>query len=92
MKSTLIRIFVVMTLATSISAFAGTKKDHTAKTNCDSGNTEGTSTPSPQAADKTNRNEAQSEQSDQDQEKSRRQRLIEEQNKQWLHDVQYLGS
>jgi len=89
MKSTLIRIFVVMTLATSISAFAGTKKDHTAKTNCDSGNTEGTSTPSPQAADKTNKNE---EQSDQEQEKSRRQRLIEEQNKQWLHDVQYLGS
>jgi hypothetical protein len=89
MKSTLIRVFIVMTLATSISAYAGTKKDHTAKANCNSGNTEDTSTPSPQAADKTNKNE---EQSDQEQEKSRKQKLIEEQNKQWLHDLQYLGS
>ena len=81
MKHSLIRILTIMTLASSISAFAGSDKPGDAKkTNSDKTNCEATAAPA-----KADRSAAQS---DEEKEKSERKRLIEEQNKQWLHDVQ----
>ena len=80
MKNFLIRILTIMTLATSISAFAAPEKPAAAtKTNSNAG-CETTAAPS-----KADRSEAQS---DESQQKSERKRLIEQQEKQWLHDVQ----
>ena len=82
MKNTLIRIFTIITLATSISAFAGSDKSaKDAKTKPNDTKCETTAAPS--TAD---RKEGQS---DNNEEKARK-RLIEEQEKQWLHDVQNL--
>jgi len=78
MKSTLIRILGIMILATSISAFA-LPESKAKKTNCDNTASESTTAP-----------DSKVDQSDNSQEKSRRERLIEEQDKQWLHDVQNL--
>ena len=81
MKNSLIRILTIMTLATSISAFGASDKPADGKkANSDKANCEATTTSS-----KTDRSEAQS---DESKEKSERQRLIKEQEKQWLHDVQ----
>ena len=78
MKSTLIRILGIMILATSISAFAQPESS-AKKTNCSNTTSESTTAPDSKA-----------DQMDKDQEKSRKDRLIEEQDKQWLHDVQNL--
>ena len=85
MKSSLIRILTIMTLASSISAFAGSNKPaDPKKTNSDKANCEATAAPS-NASSKAGQSDAQS---DEEKEKSERKRLIEQQNKQWLHDVQ----
>ena len=76
MKSTLIRILAIMTLATSISAVAQ-PKSKASKTNCSNTTTESTVAP-----------DSKTEQRDNGREKSGKERLIEEQDKQWLHDVQ----
>ena len=75
MKSTFMRILAILTLATSISAVAQ-PESKAKKTNC---NTTSENTTAP---------DSKTEQNDKDQEKSRKERLIEEQDKQWLHDVQ----
>lgn len=83
MKRNLVRIFAIMTLATSISAFA--KSDEPAKkSKNNSKNCEATATVA-----KADQNRA--DQNLTDEEKARK-RLIEEQEKQWLHDLQYTGS
>ncbi|HEY6968874.1 MAG TPA: hypothetical protein VJA94_06710 [Candidatus Angelobacter sp.] len=79
MKSTLIRVLGIMILTTSISAFAQ-PDSKPKKTNCESTASASTSAPDSKAD--------QAEKTDKDQEKSRKDRLIEEQDKQWLHDVQ----
>ena len=78
MKSTLIRILGIMFLATSVSAFAQ-PESKTNKTNCYNN-----------ASESTTASESKADQTDKDQEKSRKERLIQEQDKQWLHDVQNL--
>lgn len=81
MKSTFIRMLAVLTLATSISGFGLSEKPKSAvKTSSDNTNSE--TTPAPSKTDQTDM------QSDDSQEKSQRQRLIEQQEKQWLKDVQ----
>lgn len=87
MKSTLMRIFGIMTLATSISAFGLSDKPAKAakdKSN-NTANCENTAAPASAKAEQAKG------QSDDNEEKAR-QRLIKEQEKQWLHDLQYLGS
>ena len=79
MKNSFIRILTIMTLATSISAFALADKASDPKTAKSDTNCETTA-----ASAKTGRSEAQSD----DSQKSEKQRLIEQQEKQWLHDVQ----
>lgn len=81
MKSTLIRMLAVLTLATSISGFALSEKPKTAA-KASSDNTSSETTAAPSKADQTDV------QSDDSQEKSQRQRLIEKQEKEWLKDVQ----
>jgi len=84
MKSTFVRILSVMTLATSISAFGLSEKAVSVKS-CNDSSAETTKAPETgdaRSADKY------SGQSDPSQEKARKQ-MIEEQEKQWLHDVQY---
>ena len=82
MKNSLIRILTMIILTTSISAFAGSdKSENAAKTKSNDTKCETTAEPA-----KAERNEGQS---DNNEEKTR-QRLIKEQEKQWLHDVQNL--
>lgn len=84
MKGNLVRIFAIMTLASSISAFA--KSDEAAKkskTNSKNTNCEATA-----LAVKADQNKA--DQNLTDEEKARK-RLIEEQEKQWIHDLENTG-
>lgn len=77
MKGTLLRMFAIMTLATSISAFAPAEEPaKAAKENSKNTNCEAASTPS---------------KADQDKEEQARKRLIEEQEKQWIHDLENTG-
>lgn len=86
MKSALIRILSIMTLATSISAFALPEKATAAKsTNANNAGCETTTGPYNPDKQKTDQDPGQS---DNGQEKSRKQVQIEEQDKQWLHDLQ----
>lgn len=86
MKTTLIRIFAIMTLATSMSAFAMSEKPKDAgaakanKANC-------TETTVSYPVDQPSSNDR----SDEDNAKSRQQK-IKEQNKQWLHDLQTISA
>ena len=85
MKGNLVRILAIMTLASSISAFA--KSDEPAKkskNNSKNTNCEATATVAKADQNKADQNLT-------DEEKARK-RLIEEQEKQWLHDLQYAGS
>ena len=77
MKNTLIRILAIMTLATSISAFGLSEKASEAKKTHSSNAT--TTTSYAQDEPKADRS--------QDKKRSREQ-MIQEQNKQWLHDLQ----
>jgi hypothetical protein len=80
MKSTLIHLMSIVTLATSMTAFAAPKKDMKS-TNANAATTCAPSSRDTQVA-------APEAQSDNDQEKSHQR--IKEQEKQWLHDVQNL--
>jgi hypothetical protein len=80
MKSTLIRVLSIMTLASSLSAFA--LSDKAKNSTAPSGETKCAPASSERRADQDKG------QSDNDQEKSRLM-LIREQEKQWLHDLQY---
>lgn len=80
MKSTLIRLLSVVTLATSMTAFAAPKKDMT------STNSSVAPTCAPASRD-TQVAAPDKAQPDNDQEKFR-QMKIKEQEKQWLHDFQ----
>ena len=87
MKSTLIRIFAIMTLATSMSAFAmSDKAAATENTNCNNAKSEATTVANTPDGGKTDQTDEG--QSDNSQEKSRKQQLIEQQEKQWLQDLQ----
>lgn len=82
MKTSLIRLFTLITLATSMSAFALPAQSNAARNvNC--------STASDTKPASTNNDVSGSEkgQGQQDQEKARQQ-LIEQQNKEWLHNLQ----
>lgn len=85
MKSTLVRFFAIMTLASSMSGFALTEKAPVAKnTNSDKASCETASASYGPDAWMTDKDE---EQSDNSQAKSRKQKQVEEQDKQWLHDL-----
>lgn len=79
MKNTLIRLLSIATLASSLSAFALSDK---AKTSTGSNTECAAASRNAQTADQDKG------QSDNDQEKAR-QRLIKEQDEQWLHDLQF---
>jgi hypothetical protein len=81
MKSTLIHLLSVVTLATSMTAFAAPKKD------MNSTNASAATTCAPASRD-TQVAAPEKAQLDNDQEKSHQR--IKEQEKQWLHDVQNL--
>jgi hypothetical protein len=81
MKSTLINLLSVVTLATSMTAFAAPKKDMNS-TNSNAATTCAPASRNTQVAPDKG-------QPDNDQEKSR-QKKINEQEKQWLHDLQNL--
>jgi len=76
MKGTLIRILSIVTLATSISAFGLSEKASAAKKTHSSNAT----TTAPYTQDEPK--------ADQDQAKKSREQVIEEQNQQWLHNLQ----
>jgi len=77
MKSTLIRILSILTLATSISAFGlAEKASATKNTNCSDATTTAPYTQEERKADQN-----------QEKEKTREQK-IQEQNEQWLHNLQ----
>ena len=86
MKSTLVRIFAIMTLATSMSAFAMPEKGKDNNTtNSSKTNAEETTVSCP--ADQKKSEERPDKDNDQ-----ARQEQIEKQNQQWLHDLQgYYG-
>jgi hypothetical protein len=82
MKTSLFRLCTILTLATSMSAFAASgKSKRTRDGNCT------TATDTKQASKNSDAGESNEGQSRQDPEKAR-QKLIEEQNQQWLHDLQ----
>ena len=86
MKSTLVRILSIMTLATSISAFGlSDKATSVNNASCNDANAETTKAVETRDARSADRYPGQS---DNGQEKSRK-HLIEEQERQWLKDVQY---
>ena len=86
MKNTLIRFLTLMTLATSISAFAvSDKAAKDEKCNADAKS----ETAAASAAHKARKAARDEEPSDNSPEKSR-ERLIQQQNKQWEHDTQNL--
>jgi hypothetical protein len=82
MKTSLIRLFTVMTLATSMSAFALPAQSNEAR----NGNCSTASATEPASAN-SDVSGSEKGQGQQDQEKARQQ-LIEQQDKQWLHDLQ----
>jgi len=85
MKNTLTHILAIMTLATSISAFALSEKPCAAKdTGSNNASSETTTAPSSRDAGKAYQDQ---EPLDNNQENPRK-NLIEQQNKQWLHDAQ----
>lgn len=82
MKTSLIRLFTIMTLATSMSAFALPTQSNAARNgNC---NTASDTRPASANNDVSGSEQGQGQQ---DEEKARQQ-LIEQQDKQWLHDLQ----
>lgn len=81
MKHALIRLLTIMTLASSLSAFAISDK---AKTST-AANSDPACAPASQNAQTADQDKAQS---DNDLERAR-QRLIKEQEEQWLHDIQF---
>ena len=86
MKNTLIRLLAIMTLAGSMSAFAATEKAK-ASVSENPATSEETRCASPVDQQKSGLDEQQQEQNSRNTE---RQRLIQEQEKQWLHDVQHI--
>ena len=82
MKTSLIRLFAIMTLATSMSAFALPAESNAGK----NGNCNTASDPKPASANDARGSEQGPGRQD-DPEKAR-QKLIEQQDKQWLHDLQ----
>jgi hypothetical protein len=82
MKISLIHLLTLMTLATSMSAFALPARSNAAR-NGNSSTASGTK-PASASSDVTGSEKGQGQQ---DQEKARQQ-LIEQQDKQWLHDLQ----
>ena len=85
MKNTLTHILAIMTLATSISAFAMSDKPCSARDNGPN-NASSETTTAPSSGDAGNAYQGQ-ESLGNGQEKYRK-NLIEQQNKQWLHDAQ----
>lgn len=86
MKNTFIRFLAIMTLAGSMSAFASTEKAKAGA--CENPATsEETRCACPVDQQKYGLDEQQQGQS---KTKSERQRLIQEQEKQWLHDIQHI--
>ena len=83
MKSTLIRLLSIMTLATSMTAFAFPKNAKNS-TNC---SVETTSAPASQPASRDSQVTAPDTKQDNDEEKSRHMK-IQQQEQQWLYDVQ----
>jgi len=85
MKSNFIRILSIMTLATSISAFGLSEKaPSVSNTSCNEASAETTKAPATRDARSAGQNQRQS---DDSQEKSRKQ-MIEQQEKEWLHNLQ----
>ena len=86
MKNTLIRFLAIMTLAGSMSAFAATEKAK-ASISENATTSEETKCACPVDQQKYGVDE---QQQDQNKTNTERQRLIQEQEKQWLQDVQHM--
>jgi hypothetical protein len=86
-KSTLIRMFAIMTLATSISAFAQPKGSNAAKCSCSNNDSSETVVVAPSTRDAGNADRDYPP-ADSGRDKSGSQPNIEEQNRQWLHNLQ----
>lgn len=85
MKSTFIRILSIMTLATSLSAFALSDKAPAVKnTNSSDAKSEAATEAYTRGGGKTATHQGQS---NNGQEKSSKEQQIEQQNKQWVHDL-----
>ena len=86
MKSTITRILAMAMLTTSISAFAASEKAKASKdTDCRNTQSEDIVVISPVDQPASDQVESQSKQSDQ---KSKEQRKIQQQDREWLHDLQ----
>jgi hypothetical protein len=86
MKNTLIRVLAIMTLAGSMSAFAATEKAK-ASVSENTATSEETKCACPVEQQKYGMDE---QQQDQNKVNTERQRLIQEQERQWLQDVQHI--
>ena len=86
MKTSLIRLFTLITLASSMSAFAlPAQSNATRNGNC---STASDAEPASANSDVSGSEEGQGQQDGQQDQDKERQQLIDEQNQQWLHDLQ----
>lgn len=90
MKNMLIRIVAIAVIATSISAFAGSAKPATGKDpNTNTATSEAKAPPCETAQQQDDQPPSCACQTEDSKEKAQRQKLIEQQDQQWLHDTQY---
>ena len=86
MKTSLIRLFTLITLAASLSAFALPAQPNAARNgNCSTGSD---TKPDSVNNDVSGSEKGQAQQDGQQDQDKARQQLIDEQDKQWLHDLQ----
>jgi hypothetical protein len=83
MKNAMIRALMIAMLATSMSIFAVSEETKAANNTSSGGTNSGTATC---PADGQGQGQA-----DKNENKSQQQELIEQQDKEWLHNLQYLG-
>ena len=86
MKTSLIRLFTLITLASSMSAFALPAQSNAARNG--NSNTALETKPASTNNDVSRSEKGQGQQDGQEDQDKARQQLIDEQDKQWLHDLQ----
>lgn len=90
MKNMLIRIVAIAVIATSISAFAGSEKPAAGKDpNTNAATSEAIAAPCAAVQQQDDQPPSCACQKEDSKEKAQNQKLIEQQDQQWLHDTQY---
>ena len=90
MKNMLIRIVAIAVIATSISAFAGSEKPVSGKDpNTNTATSEAKAAPCAAVQQQDDQPPSCACQTEGSKEKAQNQKLIEQQDQQWLHDIQY---